>query len=127
ENVALILLADRTTESGGVDLETFSGGLFSRTLIIDAGMRPDVRTELERRALQIVDASGKDELALVVELGGSLGFDAAVMFPLNGQWNPKDIPRLVIGLNRGYDLVIASRFIMGRARRRRHRPVRSPG
>jgi len=127
ENVALILLADQHTEPGGVDLETFSGGLFSRTLVIDAGMRPDVRGELERRGLQIVDASGKDELAVIVELGGSLGSDAAVMFPLNGQWNPKDIPRLVMGLNRGYDLVIASRFIMGGARRGSHGRLRSLG
>jgi perosamine synthetase len=127
DDVGLILLANHHTDPGAVDLETFSAGLFKQALVIDAGMRRDVRADLERKAFEIIDASGKDELAVAAELGDARGFGSVVLFPLNGQWNPKDIPRLMMGVSRGYDLVIASRFIMGGARRGRHGRLRSLG
>jgi len=36
-----------------------------------------------------------------------------IFFPLNGRWDSRDIPRIFMMLNRGYDLVVASRFSVG--------------
>ena len=63
----------------------------------------------------------------MAELSRTWKADAVVVFPLNGQWNPKDIPRLVMTLNRGYDMVVASRFIVGGERQGKRGKLRSLG
>jgi dTDP-4-amino-4,6-dideoxygalactose transaminase len=127
EGIVLALLANEHTKVNGVDLDAISTELFAEIVTIDAGMTPVVRNEFEQRGFRIVETGGMDELALIGEMAKVPKFDAVVVFPFNGQWNPKDIPRLVMVLNRGYDMVIASRFVMGGDRQGRHGKLRSLG
>jgi hypothetical protein len=46
--------------------------------------------------------------------------DSVVLFEADGRNNPRDIGRLLLALERGHDMVIASRFIQGGARHDRH-------
>jgi hypothetical protein len=127
ESVVLALLADRNTTTGSLDLTSLPTELFSQTVVIDGGMVAAVRAEIGQAGLQIIDAAGRHPLAVIAEAGEALKPGAVVVFPLNGQWNAKDIPRIVMALNRGHDMVIASRFIMGGERQGRHGRVRSLG
>ena len=127
EGVTLALLADKDTEATTNVLGAIATDLFSQTLIVDAGMRTSTKTELARHGFQIVESVGRDPLTAVVEMRDQLKFDAVVLFPLNGQWDPNDISRLVMVLNRGYDMVIASRFVAGGERQSRRGRVRSFG
>ena len=53
--------------------------------------------------------------------------DEVVLFPLDGKWNPLDIPKIRMMLSRGFDLVIASRFIIGGQRQGMRGNLRSLG
>jgi hypothetical protein len=121
------LLANSETKAGVVDLSSVSTELFAQTVVVDAGMSPAVRTDFSQKGFHIVAARGDDELAALAELSRTWKADAVVVFPLNGQWNPKDIPRLVMTLNRGYDMVVASRFIVGGERQGKRGKLRSLG
>jgi perosamine synthetase len=127
EKLGLVLIADRGTQVSNVNLGDFSTEPFTNTVIIDKGMAASTRAELELKGIQIVDAHGKDELTIITEGGDALEFDSVVIFPLNGQWNVKDIPRLATVLDRGYDMVIGSRFIIGGERKGKHGNLRSMG
>ncbi len=127
EGAALILLAGEMTSAESVDRATLSADLFTKTLVVDSGMPPAVRAELERKGFEILDARGMPELDVIAKAGRATGIENVVIFPLNGQWNAADIPRLVMVLSRGYDLVIASRFIVGGKRQSEHGNLRSLG
>lgn len=50
-----------------------------------------------------------------------------IFIPLNGKWNVKDIPRIIMMLSQGNDLVIASRFTVGGKRQWRGGSISSFG
>lgn len=127
EGAVLALLADRKTVAGSVDLASLPTELFSQTVVIDGGIAPAVRVQFEQKGFQIIGAAGRDPLTVIAQAGEVLKPGAVVVFGLNGQWNAKDIPRIVMALNRGYDMVIASRFIMGGERKGQHGNLRSLG
>jgi dTDP-4-amino-4,6-dideoxygalactose transaminase len=127
EGVTLALLADGNSKAGKLNLEALPAELFSQKLAIDDNAPPAVRAELEQAGFEVIDADGADPLDVIAKAGDAVRSDAVVMFPLNGQWNVKDISRLVVTLSRGYDMVIASRFIMGGKREGKHGRVRSLG
>lgn len=126
EGFTLALVADRNTKASDIDLAALHSELFTQTVVINTGMLAETRTVLEHAGFQILEARSADPLD-VIAANDALKFDRIVIFPLNGQWNPKDIPRLVVALSRGYDLVIASRFIIGGERQGKHGKVRSLG
>ena len=127
DGVILALIGSRETNAGTFDLDSIPNELVTETVVIDSGMRKTVRRDFEQRGIRIVEADGRDELAAIATLGGMARLDTIVVFPLNGRWNPMDVPRLVMVLNRGYDMVIASRFIMGGERTGKHGRLRSFG
>ena len=104
-----------------------SAELFKQTIVVDAGMTPATKEDLAKKGFSIVEARGRDELEVIAEMSQAAKFDAVVFFFLNGQWAAKDIPRLVMVLNRGYDMVIASRFMMGGQRQGKGGTLRSLG
>jgi hypothetical protein len=127
EGVILVLLADENTKAEMVDADVFAAELFKQTVIVDGGMAPGAKEGLGKKGFSIVEAQGRDELQVIGAMNETAKFDAVVFFPLNGQWSPKDIPRLVMVLNRGYDMVVASRFMMGGERQGKSGTLRSLG
>ncbi|HEY6258532.1 MAG TPA: aminotransferase class I/II-fold pyridoxal phosphate-dependent enzyme [Xanthobacteraceae bacterium] len=117
EAIALVLLVDRDATMDSAGLAELPAELFAKTVAVDCGMTPAVRMEIERSGFPIMDGGTKGALAAVTGAPEEVMPDCVVMYPFNGQWNSKDIPRMVMMLTRGYDLVIASRFMMGGKRK----------
>jgi perosamine synthetase len=127
DGVALALLADHNTRADKIVLDALPTELFAQTVVIDSGMPTQVRAEFEQRDVTIIQAQHKDPLDVIAATGDVLKPDAVVIFPCNGQWNPKDISPILVGLHHGYDMVIASRFMMGGERQGQHGNIRSLG
>ena len=128
KNVALVMFADSSTAIADQGwLEAIPLELFSKVVVVDAGMPDRVNTFLEERGFTILKANGKDLLDVVVEASDPSMPDAVVLFPCNDQWNANDISRILIALRRGYDMVVASRFVMGGERQGQHGRLRSLG
>jgi perosamine synthetase len=128
EGIILALLADSGASVGTLDLDSLPEELLAEIVIIDSGISEIVRAEFEQRGVRIIETHGRNELDVLAtsdDIPDNL--DTVVVFPLNGQWDPKDIPRLIVVLNRGYDMVIASRFVMGGERRGKRGRLRSLG
>ena len=127
EGATLVLLVDRNTKPGKLDLNSLPAELFTQILVIDDNAPLAVRTEFMQAGFEVIAAKGGDPLDLIATSAEAVRSDSVVIFPVNGQWSSKDIPRLVVALSRGYDLVIASRFIIGGERQGEHGHVRSLG
>ena len=127
EQASLILLADARSPISESSIEALPWTMFAQTLVVDDGLPPAARLELERRGAKIIDASGLTPLDAALAAAQDATGDIAVFYPFNGQWDARDIPRLLIGMNLGYDMVTASRFMVGGDRRARQGNVRSLG
>jgi len=127
EGVTLALLADHRTTADVFDLDAVPDELFAETVVIDSGMAETARKAFIQKGVRIVETAGRDEMSVISSAETMPKFETIVVFPLNGQWDPRDIPRLVMVLNRGYDMVIASRFIMGGERQGQRGRLRSLG
>jgi len=127
EGVTLVLWADGAGSVGYADVERLPLELFARTVVIDNGLPEPVRQALAEKGAGILPAGGRHALDMMRETMDASDTDAAIIFPFNGQWDASDIPRILMTLNLGYDMVIASRFMMGGARRSQSGPIRSLG
>lgn len=127
DGVSLVLLTDPRHPVGAADIEKLPLELFARTLVVDTGLPEAVRRALQDRNAAIVQAGGRHPLDIARAAMEGDGIEAAVIFPFNGQWDPADIPRILMTLNLGYDMVIASRFMMGGARKTQRGNIRSLG
>ena len=127
EGVTLVLWADGASPVGSADVARLPLEIFARTVAIDGGLPEGVRRDLQAKGVLVIEAGGRHPLDVVRETIDASDTDAAVIFPFNGQWDTGDIPRVLMTLNLGYDMVIASRFMMGGARRTQSGQIRSLG
>lgn len=127
DGVALVLVTDRNHPVGLADIDRLPLDMFARTLVVDDGLAAEVRAEFEMRNAIMVEAQGRHPLDIAQQTMDGDGVEAAIIFPFNGQWDPKDIPRVLMTLNLGYDMVIASRFMMGGGRKGQRGNIRSLG
>ena len=127
ESVTLALIADRRSPEGSAEIDRLPLELFTRTLVLDNGMPASSRAALEERGAVVIEARGRDPLDMIRETQDGDDSDAVILFPFNDQWDEKDIPRVLMTLNLGYDMVIASRFMVGGGRRAKSGHVRSLG
>jgi perosamine synthetase len=127
EAASLVLLADASSPLDDSSLEALPWTMFVETIVVDNGLPAEARAELERRGARIVDARGRIALDAALKAVESAATDMAVIYPFNGQWDVRDIPRLLIGLNLGNDMVTASRFMVGGGRRAAQGNIRSLG
>lgn len=127
EGATLLLLTDNRYPIRPADVDALPVALFARTVAIDNGLSAESRAALESRGIVILAGRGRHLLDIWRDDAGEDKTDAAVVFPLNGQWDAKDIPRVLMSLNLGYEMVIASRFMVGGARRARQGRIRSLG
>ncbi|MFO1248271.1 MAG: aminotransferase class I/II-fold pyridoxal phosphate-dependent enzyme [Alphaproteobacteria bacterium] len=127
ETASLVLLADARSPISESSIEALPWTMFAETIVVDDGLPPAARGELERRGARIVDARGQTQLDAALATAREAAGDVVVFYPFNGQWDARDIPRLLIGMNLGHDMVTASRFMVGGDRRARQGNVRSLG
>jgi hypothetical protein len=102
--------------------------MFDRILVLNAGPGDDTLAEVAA-GLEVIPLAGSDALRLVADTNLAIEQDNLVFFAADGRQNPRDVGRLLLALERGHDMVIASRFVVGGDRRRADQmnPYRSIG
>ncbi len=120
---ALILSLERR----GVDLvdvvENLPRELFDKIVALDSTGDARTRELLEAAEIEIVPSGGLSVLEMVGTSKFDLPYENLVVFPCTGRFDVFDISRVLLTLERGYDMVIASRFMLG-GRRRGEKPGR---
>ncbi len=110
-------------------LEAIPTDLFDRIVVINDGSMPDLPSLISslpnskypkstKSKIEIIPLSGPDALAMIVRGELEIEQDHLVFFAADGRHNPRDVGRLLLALERGHDMAIASRFIVGGERRR---------
>ncbi len=128
--VALIITTCNSDRFLETLLDDLPEGLFDEIIAVDQGSTDGGPARLRQRGIQVVEAPpGADALGLLASRDISTPRDVIVFFTADGRQDPADLPRLVLGLERGFDLAIASRFIQGGRRQDEVRgyPYRSVG
>jgi len=105
-------------------LDELPSDLFEKTIAVDAGATQETLAYLKERGIETYAADGRDAFHLVMTGVISVEYENLVFFRADGRHNPRDIGRLLLNLERGNDMVIASRFLPGGARHDRNRPAR---
>ncbi len=91
--------------------------LFDRVVAIDSGLTPQATHLLKDHNVEIVQLADNDIFQAVRSGQLRIDQDNLVLFPADGHYDPRDVGRLLLALERGHDMVIASRFMMGGERR----------
>ena len=68
--------------------------------------------------VEVVPLDGPDALQMIAANKLQIEQDNLIFFAADGRQNPRDVGRLLLALERGNDMAIASRFIVGGERRR---------
>ena len=114
----IITTGDHTAVEQALDV--IPTDLFDRIVVID-----DQKSKIEnlrpsdgQSKIEVVPLVGPDALSMIVSGRLEIEQDHLVFFAADGRHNPRDVGRLLLALERGQDMAIASRFIVGGERRR---------
>lgn len=114
---ACLVLTDCTAAGLQQSLDVVPRDLFDRVLALDDGMLPEARAALEREGIEIVPLAEKDAIERVLSDDLAIREENLVFFAANGRGDPRDVGRLLLALERGNDMAVASRFVVGGERR----------
>jgi hypothetical protein len=78
----------------------------------------ETSARLKKRGYEVAARVGHDALDMLTSGRLQLAQDNLVFFAADERQNPRDVARLLLALERGNDMVVASRFIVGGERRR---------
>jgi dTDP-4-amino-4,6-dideoxygalactose transaminase len=104
-------------------LDTVPVELFSAMVAVDLGSQDRTLDILQERRLTTISAEGRN-LLQVLQDAAIPASDNVVFFPADGRHQVRDIGRLLLMMERGYDMVFASRFVVGGERLPGQRPGR---
>ena len=115
---ATLILITRNSETQLKNiLELIPIELFTQIIAFDDGSTDKTPEILTQQKIPIIPAKETEIFNLVCLNEIGLRHDDLVFFPVDGRHNVRDIARLLLLLERGNDMVIASRFIAGGGRR----------
>ncbi len=97
-------------------LEVMPTDLFDRVVVINDN--PSAPLPHLPASVEVTPLTGPDAFSMVINGQLELKQDHLVFFTADGRHNPRDVGRLLLALERGNDMVIASRFMVGGERRR---------
>ncbi|MBI5229339.1 glycosyltransferase family 2 protein [Candidatus Micrarchaeota archaeon] len=110
---SLILLTWNEIEGCRAVVDKIPRNSVDEILVVDAGSTDGTTAFFKKRKIPVVIQKRKGRGDAFKEgLKNSTG-DVLVFFSPDGNENPADIPKLVEGIKKGNDLVIASRFMKG--------------
>lgn len=113
EGAALVLVV----EPDAIDLEDLASNLprelFDKVVAIDASKGTADMSPLLAAGVEIWPASKEPYAELMMGQVHDLPYENLVFFPATGRYDVFDIARVLLTLERGHDMVIASRFIVG--------------
>ncbi len=98
--------------------------LFERVLICSPAPDLTVRQRLESDRVSVLEIDPDQVLAQIARGELAVEQDNIVFFAADGRHNPRDVGRLLLALERGHDMVVASRFLYGGARQDREQRLR---
>ena len=116
EGSALVLQTRNSERWLDAVMQTLPTDLFLQVVAIDSGSSDGTVARLEEHGIRVFAQRRGDDLLAVVG-SSEITAESLVFFPVNGRHQPADIARMLLLLERGNDMVIASRFIMGGERR----------
>jgi len=105
-------------------LKELPSDLFEKILAVDAGATQAALSYLKIRGIETYPADGKEAFNLIQDGAIPIEHENLVFFRADGRQNPLDIGRLLLALERGNDMVTASRFLPGGARHDRNQRIR---
>ena len=111
-------------------LEVIPFDMFARVVALDPGPKNgEVQQLLFKHDIRHVVLGRADPIAFLAEDAISLECDRLVLFTADSRHNPDDVGKLLLALERGNDMAIGSRFIVGGSRYDRNQriPYRSVG
>ena len=111
-----------TTDNGVAleqSLEIIPLDLFDRVIVVNnSELTPDTLARLDKQGIEVIPLAGADALNMIVTSKLKVEQDNLVLFTADGRHNPRDVGRLLLALERGHDMAVASRFIVGGERKR---------
>lgn len=117
-NALIITATEKTSLEQALDVIPVD--LFDQIIVINNDMSSDAVKLLENHNITIVTLEDADPLSMIVHNNLKLEQENLVLFAADGRHNPQDVGRLLLTLERGQDMVIASRFIVGGGRTHHH-------
>lgn len=127
---ALIIVTRNDLEALRNAVDTLPFAAFDRVLALNSGgpVGGEAENLLRQRNVTCVSLDGEDPLLFLSRHAISRECDRLVVFTADGRQSPEDASRLLLALDRGHDMVIASRFLAGGRRhdaehRLQHRSV----
>ncbi|MDA2933351.1 DegT/DnrJ/EryC1/StrS family aminotransferase [Acidobacteria bacterium AH-259-D05] len=124
EGACLIITACNDKVAVERTLEEIPKNFFQRIVAIENRSRDGSLELLESQGIEVVRLEGQDVVHTIVNHRVAVDHDCLVFFAADGRHNPRDVGRLLLALERGNDMVIASRFLHGGARRDRYPRIR---
>lgn len=116
EGSALVLQTRDSERWLDAVFEVLPTDLFTEVIAIDSGSSDGTVARLEERGMRVWRQRRGDDLLPIIG-SSDITAESLVFFPVNGRHQPADIARMLLLLERGHDMVVASRFIMGGERR----------
>ncbi len=98
--------------------------LFETIAVVDDHSTDGTLELLKQAGIPAIPLQGKDSMHMVIRGHVARDAEALVFFPADGSYKASDIGRLLLTLERGNDMVIASRFLPGGTRYEPHRRMR---
>jgi len=112
------LILKATTEAAALTdaLDEIPVSMFARKIIVAEGTDESLLNRAKSSGFEIVSAQNADSLAMVTSNTLKIDEENLVFFEADGRHDPRDVGRLLLTLERGNDMVVASRFIAGGSR-----------
>ncbi|MDA0746759.1 MAG: DegT/DnrJ/EryC1/StrS family aminotransferase [bacterium] len=121
EGSTLVLVAHNSVQVLDWVLDELPHEFFTEVLAVDLGSSDDTVDRLVRKGIRVLASEGRDALSFIFKQELERAQEHIVFFPLDGRQDVRDVARLLIALEKGCDMVTASRFIQGGARHDRDR------
>jgi dTDP-4-amino-4,6-dideoxygalactose transaminase len=97
-------------------IEEIPRDLFERIIAIEDRPGAGVAETLKKKDIEVISLDGRDVLEIVEDEQLAIEQESILFFSADSRHNPRDVGRLLLALERGHDMVIASRFLHGGAR-----------
>ena len=98
-------------------LEVIPLDLFDRVVAVHHDLNNEAKAFIEKHGIELIQSNTLDTLDLLLTGRLEITQENLIFFTADGRHNPSDVGRLLLNLERGNDMVVASRFTVGGERR----------